>query len=52
MDADTAIKGLLELYGKIWLEVKNDLKLTGMTPEMKKDVATSIFIQVTRAGIR
>lgn len=50
MELRDSAKGLLKVYGIVWEEVRDCKELEGMTPEMRKDVATTIFIQLSRRG--
>ena len=50
MDKDDAIEGLVKTYAYIWNTVNGTEDFKDMTPEMKKDIATSVFIQILRRG--
>jgi len=45
-------RALLKIYGIIWEEVNNTDGIKDLQPSVRKDVATSIFIQLERRGFR
>ena len=52
MDTRTAARGLLDIYSIVWEEVNKTPTIKDLPDELKKDIATSIFIQLQRTGFK
>ena len=52
MDTRMAAQGLLKIYSIIWDEVSKDETFKDLPVELRKDIATSIFIQMQRSGFK
>jgi hypothetical protein len=52
MDAREATKGLLRTYVMVWEEVNATEELKDLPVELRKDIATSVFIQLLKGGAR
>jgi len=45
-------QNLLKIYGIIWEEVNQTPGINELQPSVRKDIATSIFIQLERRGFK
>jgi len=51
MEPRVTARGLIQIYEMVWEEVQNS-KLNHLSDELKKDITTSIFIQMARKGFK
>ena len=52
MDTRTAARGLPDIYSIVWDEVGKTEILKDLPVDLRKDIATSIFIQLQRTGFK